>query len=60
MVSNNTYSQAPGLYLAHTADASGNVRWDYPPEPGSGTGQQVVGCTVDGETQQDFKQYTLP
>jgi hypothetical protein len=57
---NNTYSQAPTLYLARSVDATGIVRWDYPPEPGTGTGQQVVRCTVGGETQQDFKQYTLP
>jgi hypothetical protein len=57
---NNTYSQAPTLYLARSVDATGIVRWDYPPEPGAGTGQQVVRCTVGGETQQDFKQYTLP
>jgi hypothetical protein len=57
---NKTYSQADALWLANSADASGVVRWDYPPDSVAGTGQQVVRCTIDGETHQDFTSYTLP
>lgn len=54
------FSQAGALYVVKTADAVGNVSWTYPPEPGSGTGVQVVRCTVGGETHQASGQYTLP
>lgn len=54
------FSQAPALYGVNTANASGNVAWTYPPEPGGGTGVQVVRCTVGGETHQASAQYTLP
>ena len=57
---NQTYSQADNLWLANTADASGAVRWDYPPDSVAGTGQHVVRCALDGETHQDFTAYTLP
>jgi hypothetical protein len=54
------YSLATALYVVKTADAVGNVSWTYPPEPGAGTGVQVVRCTVGGETHQASAQYTLP
>jgi hypothetical protein len=57
---NNTYSQADNLWLANSADASGVVRWDYPPDSVPGTGEQVVRCAFDGETHQDLKTFTLP
>jgi hypothetical protein len=57
---NKTYSQAENLWLANSADASGVVRWDYPPDSVAGTGEQDVRCTFEGETHQDFRAYTLP
>ena len=54
------FSQAPSLYGVNTANASGNVSWTYPPEPGGGTGIQVVRCIVGAETHQASAQYTLP
>ena len=57
---NNTYSQASELYVVNSADANGMVRWDYPPDSGSGTGTQVVRCAVEGETHQASRQYSLP
>ena len=57
---NKTYSQADNLWLANSADASGVVRWDYPQDSVPGTGEQVVRCTFDAETHQDFRSYTLP
>lgn len=57
---NQTDSQADNLWLTNTADASGVVRWDYPPDSVAGTGQHVVRCAFDGETHQDFTAYTLP
>jgi hypothetical protein len=57
---NNTYSQAPELYVVKAADAGGAVRWDYPPDSGSGTGTQVVRCVIDDETHQASRQYSLP
>jgi hypothetical protein len=57
---NKTYSQADELWLANSADASGVVRWDYPQDLVPGTGEQVVRCTFDAETHQDFRSYTLP
>ena len=56
---NESFSSAPALWEPRTADAAGNASWTYDADAGSGTGILHVRCTIDNETRQAARSYSL-